>query len=104
MKNTNSTVSYRNKHIIIVIAIVCIIITEILSLSGILEFLTYAGYAFIVGMFMGTFEKKDELTRQYLAKATEITFYVLIAVLFVAAIVIENISSSKLAKTVAIDM
>ncbi len=104
MKNTNSTVSYRNKHILTILSVIYIIVLQIFPLEGIWKLLTYAGYAFIVGMFTGTYERKDELTRQTLAKATEIAFYVLIALLFVTAIVIENISAAKLAKTVAVDM
>lgn len=102
--NTNSIVSYRNKHIITIICVIYIIVLQILPIKGILQFLVYVGYAFIIGMFTGTYEKKDEFTQQTLAKATEITFYVLIALLFIGAIVIENIYPSSLAKTIAIDM
>lgn len=88
-KNSTPTVSYRNKHIIIIASVVCIVIAEILSLSGIWKALVYAGYAFIVGALTGAYEGKDELTKQTLAKATEITFFVL----FIAALVAENVQS-----------
>lgn len=104
MKNTNNssvtTVSYRNKHIIVIASVVCIVIAEIFSLSGIWKALVYAGYAFLVGALTGTYEKKDELTRQTLAKATEITFFALLIVLFIAAVCAENFSSL----TVAIEL
>ncbi len=102
--NTNSIVSYRNKHILTIVFVVYIIVLQIFPIKGIFKLLVYVGYAFIIGMFTGTYEKKDELTQQTLAKATEITFYVLIALLFIGAIVIENITSESLAKTIAIDM
>lgn len=102
--NTNSIVSYRNKHILTIVCVIYIIVLQIFPIKGIFKLLVYVGYALIVGMFTGTYEKKDEFTGQTLAKATEITFYVLIALLFIGAIVIENIYPSSLAKTIAIDM
>lgn len=102
--NTNSIVSYRNKHILTIVFVIYIIVLQIFPIKGIFKLLVYVGYAFIVGMFTGTYEKKDEFTGQTLAMATEITFYVLIALLFIGAIVIENIYPSSLAKTIAIDM
>lgn len=92
-KTKNTTVSYRNKHIIIIASVVCIVIAEIFALSGIWKALVYAGYAFVVGALTGAYEGKDELTQQTLAKATEITFFVLLAVLFIAALVAENVHS-----------
>lgn len=94
---TEKTVSYRNKHIIIIASVVCIVIAEIFSLSGIWKILVYAGYAAVVGALTGTYEGKDELTKQTLAKATEITFFVLLAVLFITALIVENYSSFTLA-------
>ncbi|MBE6861490.1 MAG: hypothetical protein E7497_01130 [Ruminococcus sp.] len=104
MGNKTQTVSYRNKHILTIVFVIYVIVLQIFPIKGILKLLVYVGYAFIVGTFVGTYEKKDELTKQTLAKATEITFYVLIALLFVGAIVIENINPVSLAKTIAIDM
>lgn len=104
-KNTkNSTVSYRNKHILIIVFVVCIIVLQVFPLNGICKLLVFLGYAFIVGAFIGTYEKKDELTRQTLSKATEISFYTLLIMLFITAIIIENITSVNLAKTIAINM
>lgn len=97
-------VSYRNKHILTILFVIYIIVLQIFPIKGIFKLLVYVGYAFIIGMFTGTYEKKDEFTQLTLAKATEITFYVLIALLFIGAIVIENITSVSLAKTIAIDM
>lgn len=98
--NSNVTVSYRNKHIIVIASVVCIVVAEIFSLSGIWKALVYAGFAFLVGALTGTYEKKDEFTKQTLAKATEITFFALIIALFVSAVCSENFASL----TVAIDL
>lgn len=94
---TEKTVSYRNKHIIIIASVVCIVIAEILSLSGIWKILVYAGYGAVVGALTGAYEGKDELTQQTLAKATERTFYGLISALFIAALIAENTNSVQLA-------
>lgn len=94
---TEKTVSYRNKHIIIIASVVCIVIAEIFSLSGIWKILVYAGYATVVGALTGVYEGKDELTQQTLAKATERTFYGLIAALSIAALIAENTDSVQLA-------
>ena len=91
--NSNSTVSYRNKHIIVIASVVCIVVAEIFSLSGIWKALVYAGFAFLVGALTGTYEKKDELTKQTLAKATEITFFAMIIGLFISAVCAENFAS-----------
>ena len=96
-ENSDGTVSYRNKHIIVIAAVVCIVIAEIFSLSGVWKALVYAGFAFLVGALTGTYEKKDELTRQTLARAAEITLFVLLIALFIAAVFSENISSPTLA-------
>lgn len=94
---SGGTVSYRNKHIIVIASVACIVIAEIFSLSGVWKALVYAGFAFLVGALTGTYEKKDELTKQTLAKATEITFFALIIALFISAVCSENFASLTLA-------
>lgn len=95
--STEKTVSYRNKHILTIFGVAYLVIGQIISLVGIWKLLMLLGYSFLVGMLMGTFEKKDELTKQTLAKANEITLYVLLVVVFIIAIITQNITSMELA-------
>lgn len=89
-------VSYRNRHIIIIVFVLFVLIPEIFSLTGFWKVLNMAAYVIILNLLMGKYEEKDELTRQLLARATEITFYLLLAVLFVSAIIIDNVKSLNL--------
>lgn len=104
MNNKKNTVSYRNKHILTIVYVVYVMILQLFPFKGLWKLLICIGYAFIVGNLCGTYEKKDEFTRQTLAKATEISFIVLIVSVFITAIVIENINNTGLAKNIAIDM
>ena len=75
-KNKKDTVSYRNKHYIAIAAVICITVAQAFSLEGFWKILVYAGFAFVVGTLVGTYEEKDELTNENVLKATEFTFFI----------------------------
>ncbi|MBE6836997.1 MAG: hypothetical protein E7509_03230 [Ruminococcus sp.] len=103
-KNKNNTVSYRNKHYIAIAAVICIIIAQSFSLEGIWKILMYAGFAFVIGTLVGTYEEKDELTNLNLQKATEFTFFIMLGALFVSAVIVENLDRLIDVSQVAINL
>ena len=103
-KNKKDTVSYRNKHYIAIAAVICITVAQFFSLEGIWKILVYAGFAFVVGALVGTYEKKDELTNATLLKATEFTFFIVLGALFISAIVVENFERITNTTQLAIDL
>ena len=103
-KNKKDTVSYRNKHYIAIAAVICITVAQAFSLEGIWKILIYAGFAFVVGALVGTYEEKDELTNATLLKATEFTFFIVLGTLFISAIVVENFEGITNTTQLAIDL
>ncbi len=103
-KNKKDIVSYRNKHYIAIAAVICITVAQAFSLEGFWKVLVYAGFAFVVGALVGTYEEKDELTNENLLKATEFTFFIVLGALFISAIVVENLVGIADTTQLAIDL
>lgn len=103
-KNKKDTVSYRNKHYIAIAAVICITVAQAFSLEGFWKILVYAGFAFVVGALVGTYEEKDELTNENVLKATEFTFFIVLGALFISAIVVENFEGITNTTQLAIDL
>jgi hypothetical protein len=59
----------------------------------ILERISYFVASIVFFLLLGTFEKKDEFTKASLSKATEITFYILLAAIFIFSCFIFDITS-----------
>lgn len=90
------TVNYRRKHIIIIVSVIYLIISQLeqyLSFLHILERISYFVASIVFFLLLGTFEKKDEFTKASLSKATEITFYILLAAIFIFSCFIFDITS-----------
>lgn len=103
-KNKKDIVSYRNKHYITIAAVICITVAQAFTLEGLWKILVYAGFAFVVGALVGTYEEKDELTNANVLKATEFTFFIILGALFISAIVIENFVGIANTTQLAIDL
>ncbi len=90
------TVNYRRKHIIIIVSVIYLIISQLeqyLPFLHILERISYFVASIVFFLLLGTFEKKDEFTKASLSKATEITFYILLAAIFIFSCFIFDITS-----------
>lgn len=98
----NNIMNYRNKHIATVIAIVLLLIEEAIHFDGIFRYIVWIIWGATSYFFIGTYEKKDESTKEILAKATNISFFIFAAAIFIVAIIIENITSISLASNLCI--
>ena len=90
------TVNYRRKHIIIIVSVIYLIISQLeqyLPFLHILERISYFVASIVFFLLLGTFEKKDEFTKASLSKATEITFYILLAAIFIFSCFVFDITS-----------
>lgn len=93
----NNIMNYRNKHILTVIFIVILFIQGAFDFKGIFKVIVWIIWGIACYFFIGTYEKKDESTREILAKATNISFFIFAVAIFMVGIVIENITSLSLA-------
>ncbi len=91
------TVNYRRKHIVIIISAIYLVLCALESYFPFLSFMMKISYIFIsflmYSLFSGKVEKKDEFTKASLSKATEITFYILLAAIFIFSCFIFDITS-----------
>lgn len=82
------TVNYRRKHIIIIISVIYLVISQLeqyLPFLHILERISSLVASIVFILLLGIFEKKDEFTKASLSKATEITFYILLVAIFIVS-------------------
>lgn len=93
----NNIMNYRNKHILTVIFIVILFIQGAFDFKGIFKVIVWIIWGIVCYFFIGTYEKKDESTREILAKATNISFFIFAVAIFMVGIVIENITFPSLA-------
>lgn len=95
------TVNYRRKHIVIIISAIYLVLCALESYFPFLSFMMKISYIFIsflmYSLFSGKVEKKDEFTKASLSKATEITFYILLAAIFIVSGFMFDVSSDTAA-------
>ncbi len=91
------TVSYRRKHVVIIISAIYLVLCALETYFPFLNFLeriTWIVVCFLLhSLFSGSIEKKDEFTKASLSKATEITFFILLAAIFIFSCFIFDITS-----------